>query len=90
MTDPMDRLASALADRYTIEREIGAGGMATVYLAHDVKHDRKVALKVLRPELAAVLGADRFIQEIKTTANLQHPHILPLFDSGEADTFPTT
>ncbi len=61
--------------------------MATVYLAHDVKHDRKVAVKVLRPELAAVLGAERFIQEIKTTANLQHPHILPLFDSGEADSF---
>jgi serine/threonine-protein kinase len=87
MTDPTDRLATTLADRYTIERELGAGGMATVYLAHDVKHDRKVALKVLRPELAAVLGADRFIQEIKTTANLQHPHILALFDSGEADSF---
>ncbi len=61
--------------------------MANVYLAHDVKHDRKVAVKVLRPELAAVLGAERFVQEIKTTANLQHPHILPLFDSGEADSF---
>ena len=61
--------------------------MATVYLAHDIKHDRKVAVKVLRPELAAVLGAERFLQEIKTTANLQHPHILPLFDSGEADSF---
>ncbi|MCZ6754407.1 MAG: protein kinase, partial [Gemmatimonadetes bacterium] len=81
------RLTAALSDRYTIEREIGAGGMATVYLAHDVKHDRKVALKVLRPELAAVLGAERFVQEIKTTANLQHPHILPLFDSGRADDF---
>jgi len=78
------RLAAALADRYTIERELGAGGMATVYLAQDLKHDRKVALKVLRPELAAVLGADRFVQEIKTTAALQHPHILPLFDSGTA------
>jgi serine/threonine-protein kinase len=87
MTDLASRLATALADRYTIERELGAGGMATVYLAHDVKHDRKVALKVLRPELAAVLGADRFVQEIKTTASLQHPHILPLFDSGEADSF---
>ena len=79
-----DRLAAALSDRYKIERELGAGGMATVYLAEDLKHDRKVALKVLRPELAAVLGADRFVQEIKTTAALQHPHILPLFDSGRA------
>ncbi|MDH5643043.1 MAG: protein kinase, partial [Gemmatimonadota bacterium] len=70
--------------RYTIERELGAGGMATVYLAQDIKHDRKVAVKVLKPELAAVLGAERFVQEIKTTAALQHPHILPLFDSGEA------
>ncbi|MHB1862875.1 MAG: protein kinase domain-containing protein [Gemmatimonadaceae bacterium] len=77
-------LPAALSDRYTIEREIGAGGMATVYLAHDLRHDRKVALKVLRPELAAVIGAERFLSEIKTTANLQHPHILPLFDSGEA------
>ncbi len=78
------RLTSALADRYRIERELGEGGMATVYLAEDVKHDRKVAVKVLRPELAAVIGADRFLAEIKTTANLQHPHILPLHDSGEA------
>ncbi|NIM52996.1 MAG: protein kinase, partial [Gammaproteobacteria bacterium] len=78
---------AALADRYTIERELGAGGMATVYLAHDVKHDRKVAVKVLRPELAAVLGAERFLNEIKVTANLQHPHILPLHDSGEAEGF---
>ncbi len=87
MTDILLRLSSALADRYRIERELGAGGMATVYLAHDVKHDRKVALKVLRPELAAVIGAERFLSEIKTTANLQHPHILPLFDSGSADSF---
>ncbi|MES1259684.1 MAG: protein kinase, partial [Gemmatimonadota bacterium] len=72
-------------DRYRIERELGAGGMATVYLAHDMKHDRKVAVKVLRPELAAVIGADRFLAEIKTTANLQHPHILSLFDSGTVD-----
>ena len=79
------RLAAALADRYRIERELGQGGMATVYLAHDVRHDRKVALKVLRPELSAILGAERFLAEIKTTANLQHPHILSLFDSGEAD-----
>jgi tRNA A-37 threonylcarbamoyl transferase component Bud32 len=87
MTQSTDRLAAALADRYTIERELGQGGMATVYLAHDIKHDRKVALKVLKPELAAVLGAERFVQEIKTTAALQHPHILPLFDSGQAGGF---
>ncbi|HEY6108185.1 MAG TPA: protein kinase [Gemmatimonadales bacterium] len=87
MTDSMPGLATALADRYRIERELGAGGMATVYLAHDLKHDRKVAVKVLRPELAAVIGAERFLSEIKTTANLQHPHVLPLFDSGAADSF---
>ena len=81
----MQRLSAALADRYRIERQLGQGGMATVYLAQDVRHDRKVALKVLRPELSAILGADRFLQEIKTTANLQHPHILSLFDSGEAE-----
>jgi serine/threonine-protein kinase len=80
----IDRLTTALADRYRIERELGQGGMATVYLARDLRHDRLVALKVLRPELAAILGAERFLQEIKTTANLQHPHILPLHDSGEA------
>ena len=68
-----ERLSAALADRYVIERELGAGGMATVYLAHDVRHDRKVALKVLRPELSAILGGERFLHEIKTTANLQHP-----------------
>ncbi len=82
-----EQLKTALADRYVIEREVGAGGMATVYLAHDVKHNRKVALKVLRPELAAVIGAERFLKEIEVTANLQHPHILPLHDSGEADSF---
>jgi serine/threonine-protein kinase len=81
------RLTAALADRYRIERELGQGGMATVYLAEDLKHKRKVALKVLKPELAAVLGAERFVQEITTTAALQHPHILPLFDSGTADGF---
>ncbi len=85
MTSTLDSLRTALADRYTIARELGAGGMATVYLAHDLKHDRDVAIKVLRPELAAVIGADRFLSEIKTTANLQHPHILPLFDSGTAE-----
>ena len=84
MTLPLEVLASALADRYQVERELGAGGMATVYLAHDLRHDRKVAIKVLRPELAAVIGAERFLAEIRTTANLQHPHILPLFDSGQA------
>ncbi len=87
MSDPLDALRAALADRYVVERELGAGGMATVYLAHDRKHDRQVAVKVLRPELAAVLGADRFLNEIKVTANLQHPHILPLFDSGQANGF---
>jgi len=83
----MSRLAAALADRYKIERELGQGGMATVYLAQDLKHDRKVAVKVLRPELAAVIGAERFLQEIRTTASLQHPNILALFDSGAADGF---
>ncbi len=81
------RLKSALAGRYKIERKLGEGGMASVYLALDLKHDRNVALKILRPELAAVIGAERFLTEIKTTANLQHPHILPLFDSGVADSF---
>src|SRR5690242_816910 len=80
-------LTSALVGRYRIERQLGVGGMATVYLAHDLRHDRKVALKVLKPELAAVLGGERFVVEIKTTAALQHPHILPLFDSGNADGF---
>ena len=83
--DPLDRLSRALADRYRIEREVGQGGMATVYLAHDLKHGRRVAIKVLRPELAAVIGAERFVREIRTIANLQHPHILGLIDSGEVD-----
>jgi hypothetical protein len=87
MTDPITRLNTALEGRYRIERQLGEGGMATVYLARDLKHNRNVALKVLKPELAAVVGADRFLAEIETTANLQHPHILPLFDSGEADSF---
>jgi len=87
VSDAPPRLAAALAGRYRIERELGRGGMATVYLAHDLKHDRSVALKVLRPELAAVLGAERFLREIAVTARLDHPHILTLIDSGEADGF---
>jgi len=86
-SEPLPRLTIALADRYRLERELGQGGMATVYLAQDIRHNRKVAVKVLRPELAAVIGAERFLSEITTTANLQHPHILPLFDSGESDGF---
>ncbi len=85
MTEPVSRLQEALAGRYRIAREIGQGGMATVYLAEDLKHDRKVAIKVLRPELAAIIGAERFLREIKTIATLQHPHILGLIDSGEVD-----
>ena len=87
MSDAVARLNAALEGRYAIERELGEGGMATVYLADDLKHQRKVALKVLKPELAAVVGAERFLAEITTTANLTHPHILPLHDSGEADGF---
>jgi len=83
----VDRLNAALSGRYRIERPLGEGGMATVYLADDLRHERKVALKILKPELAAMLGAERFLAEIKTTANLQHPHILPLYDSGEVDGF---
>ena len=80
-------LAVALSDRYRIERELGQGGMATVYLGHDLKHDRDVAIKVLHPDLGAALGGERFLTEIRTTARLQHPHILPLLDSGAADGF---
>jgi Tol biopolymer transport system component len=87
MSEMIERLNAALEGRYRIERELGEGGMATVYLAEDLKHDRKVAVKVLRPELAAVVGAERFLAEIRTTANLEDPHILPLYDSGEADSF---
>jgi serine/threonine-protein kinase len=87
MSSQLERVKAALANQFEIEREIGAGGMATVYLAHDRRHNRKVAVKVLRPELAAVVGADRFLHEIQVTANLQHPHILPLFESGEAGGF---
>ena len=85
MSDVAGRLSAALAERYRTERELGAGGMATVYLAHDLRHDRDVAIKVLHPELGAALGSERFLSEIRTTARLQHPHILPLLDSGEAD-----
>jgi eukaryotic-like serine/threonine-protein kinase len=85
MTESAARVASSLADHYHIERELGAGGMATVYLAEDLKHHRKVAIKVLHAELSAILGPERFLKEIELTANLQHPHILPLFDSGSAD-----
>ena len=92
MASVQDRLAAALADRYRLEREpggelsqLGRGGTATVYLAHDLRHDRHVALKVVHPELAASVGAERFLREIRFVARLSHPHILPLFDSGEAD-----
>jgi serine/threonine-protein kinase len=85
VNDVLHRLSEALADRYRVDRELGAGGMATVYLAHDLKHDRDVAIKVLHPDLGAALGGERFLSEIRTTARLQHPHILPLLDSGEAD-----
>ncbi len=87
MPDPLEHLKTALANRYLIEGEIGRGGMATVYLAEDLKHRRQVAIKVLDPELARVLGSDRFLREVQVTANLNHPHILPLHDSGEADGF---
>lgn len=82
---PLDRLTMALEGRYAIQRELGAGGMSTVYLARDVRHDRAVAVKALRPEIAATIGAERFLREIRIAARLQHPHILPLLDSGEAD-----
>jgi len=86
-TDQLERLNAALAGRYTVERELGSGGMATVYLADDLKHRRKVAVKVLRPELASVIGPDRFLREIEIAAKLNHPHILALYDSGRADEF---
>src|SRR5688500_13078902 len=84
MTDSFGRLDAALSDRYRIERELGAGGMAPVYIAEDLKHHRQVAVKVLRPDLAASLGAERFLREIEIAAKLHHPHILPLYDSGGA------
>src|SRR5688500_4029216 len=85
MTGVIPRLGAAVSDRYRIERELGAGGMATVYLAHDLKHQRNVAIKLLHPDLGAALGGERFLSEVRTTARLQHPHILPLLDSGDAD-----
>jgi eukaryotic-like serine/threonine-protein kinase len=85
MSEPHRHLQQALASHYRIERELGRGGMATVFLAHDLKHNRPVALKVMREEIAITLGADRFLREIEIAARLQHPHILPLFDSGEVD-----
>src|SRR5438445_5209010 len=87
VTASFERVAAAFADRYRLIRELGSGGMATVYLAEDVRHHRQVAVKVLRPELAATLGAERFTREIETAAQFQHPHILPLLDSGQADGF---
>src|ERR1051326_9087098 len=87
MTDVAGRLTAALSRSYRIQRELGRGGVAPVYLAHDLRHKRAVAIKVLRPELAAALGPERFLREIETTANLRHPGILPLYDSGEADDF---
>src|SRR2546428_705371 len=83
--DALVQISKALSDRYQIDREIGRGGMATGYLARDVQHNRKVALKVLKPDLGAVVGVERFLSEIQVTANLQHPNLLPLFDSGQAD-----
>src|SRR5216117_4451134 len=87
MAEVLAGLKAALADRYAIDRELGHGGTATVYLARDLKHGRSVAVKVLRPELAAALGAERFLREIEIAARLTHPHILPLHDSGEAGGF---
>jgi eukaryotic-like serine/threonine-protein kinase len=87
MTALSQRLAAALTDRYRLERELGQGGMAVVFLAEDRKHRRQVAVKVLRAELAGMLGPERFLREIETVARLHHPHILPLYDSGEADGF---
>ena len=84
MSDPLDSVTTALAARYTIDRELGGGGMALVYLAHDLKHDRDVAIKVLRPEISATIGVERFLREIEIAAKLNHPHTLPMFDSGSA------
>src|SRR5262245_19944662 len=88
MSNVQEQLSASLAGRYRIERELGSGGMATVYLARDLRHERLVALKVMKSEIVASVGADRFVKEIRTTAGLKHPHILPLFDSGEAGAAP--
>ena len=85
MSEAITRWETALEGRYRIERELGEGGMATVYLADDLKHDRKVAVKVLRPEVAVTRGAERFVREIDIVAQLSHPHILVLIESGDAD-----
>src|SRR6185436_13017488 len=85
MGEPFDHLKAALSDRYILERELGTGGKATVFLAHDPRHNRKVAVKIMHSELASIIGPARFLKEIETTANLQHPHILPLFDSGRVN-----
>ena len=85
MISPPDKIKEALEGRYDTQRELGEGGMATVYLATDLKHGRDMALKVLKPEVGASLGTERFLREIDIAANLSHPHILPLFDSGEVD-----
>ncbi|MEE8192792.1 MAG: protein kinase, partial [Gemmatimonadales bacterium] len=87
MTETFDRFKAAIADRYVVERELGRGGMAVVYLAHDGKHDRAVAVKVLRPELTSSIGGDRFLREIQIAAKLSHPHILTLIDSGKCEGF---
>jgi len=84
MNSLQQRLERGLGSRYTLDRELGQGGMAIVFLAQDLRHDRKVALKVLRPDLSAAIGADRFLREIKLAAGLTHPHILPVYDSGES------
>jgi serine/threonine-protein kinase len=89
MSGQLERISAALSNRYKIERELGRGGMATVYLAEDLKHPRQVAIKVLRPELAATVGAERFLREIQIAARLNHPHILPLLDSGTAEELPS-
>ena len=87
MADDLANLRAALRNRYTLEREIGRGGMATVWLARDLKHERAVAIKVLRPDVASTLTAERFLREITIAARLTHPHIVPVFDSGKADGF---
>jgi serine/threonine-protein kinase len=88
LENPAEQFRAALSERYRLERELGRGGMSVVFLARDLRHDRDVAIKLLNPEIAAAVGAERFLREIRITARLQHPHVLPLIDSGEADGFP--